>query len=84
MVAAFLLVGATVASAQTQTSRGYVAPKAGVNAERAEDNLRGASAGGGVITAVHLSRACTVEGEFWYPGYIRTDPEDGRHQLQPP
>jgi hypothetical protein len=76
--AAFLLL--TTTDAEAQDSRGYVAFKGGLNSERAEDNLRGSSVGGGVVAGLHFSDAWALEGEFWLPGYIRTNPEGGRHR----
>ena len=78
IVAAFALC--TTADAHAQDSRGYVAVKGGVNTERAEDNLRGSSAGGGVVAGLHFSDAWALEGEFWLPRYIRTNLEGGRHR----
>ena len=77
-VAAFLLV--TTTDAEAQDSRGYVAFKAGLNTERAEDNLRGSSVGGGVVAGLRFSDAWALEAEFWLPAYIRKHPEGGRHR----
>ena len=76
--AALLLVGVASAGAQT-ASRGYVAVKGGVNAERAEDNLRGTSLGGGGV-GVNMSKSWAVEAEFWLPGAIDAGPFDRTHR----
>jgi hypothetical protein len=76
--AAFLLV--TTTDVEAQDGRGYVAFKGGLNAERAEDNLRGSSVGGGVVAGFHFSDAWALEGEFWLPAYIRKHPEGGLHR----
>jgi hypothetical protein len=74
-----LLLSADFASAQGEP-RGYAAIKAGANVERGEDNLHGTSGGIGVVAAMHLSTAWALEGEFWYPGAINTNPQGGRHR----
>jgi hypothetical protein len=79
IVACGLLLLAGPAAAQGP-DRGYAGVKGGVNAERAEDDLRGSSFGAGVVAGIFLTPGWTLDGEFWRPGAIRTRPEDGRHR----
>jgi len=60
--------------------RGYVAVKGGLNIERAEDDLHGTTAGGGAIAGLTFAEPWAIEAEFWLPGAIRTNPENGRHR----
>jgi hypothetical protein len=76
----WLLIDVTASSAQTASTRGFVALTAGINVERAEDDLRGASAGGGAIVGLTISNQWAVEGEFWYPGAIRTGAQESGHR----
>src|SRR5687767_8300786 len=78
-VCAATLRGGVVQAQTTAASRGYFALKAGANIERAEDDLHGTTAGGGAVLGRRLSERWAIEGEFWYPGAIRTRPEGGRH-----
>ena len=81
VVATFVILVGAVASAQTtDDGRGYVAFKAGLNAEQAEDNLRGNTPGAGLVLGIGRARTWMPEVEFWYPGWIRTDRTDGRHR----
>jgi hypothetical protein len=76
-----LVLGVEGQSALAQTDgRGYAGVKVGANIERAEDDVRGTTGGAGALVGFALSDRWDLEGEFWYPGDIRTDPEDGRHR----
>jgi hypothetical protein len=66
--------------AQPADARGYVAVRAGLNAERSEDNLTGNVLGGGASVGFGLGDAWSTEVEVWYPQWIRTDSTDGRHR----
>jgi hypothetical protein len=81
VVVGLVLIGTVSAGAQTPPEpRGYVAVKGGLNIERAEDNLRGTTAGGGVVAGLTFADPWAIEAEFWLPGAIDTNPENGRHR----
>jgi hypothetical protein len=77
---AWLLADVPASGAQTTPARGFVALTAGINVERAEDDLSGTSAGGGAIAGLNIDDAWAIEGEVWYPGAIRTRSRDGGHR----
>lgn len=72
--------GTGVEAQTSAASRGYISLKGGANIESAEDNLHGATAGAGAVLGINVWDKWTIEGEFWFPGAIRTSPEDGRHR----
>lgn len=77
---AWLLADVSASGAQTTPTRGFVALTAGINVERAEDDLRGTSAGGGAIAGLNVGDAWAIEGEVWYPAAMRTSSRDGEHR----
>lgn len=72
---AFVLLAPAIAAAQ-----GFVAVKAGANIERAEDNLRGTTLGGGALAGYHWSDRWAIEGEFWTARALRPSPGEHRHR----
>ncbi len=81
VVVGLLMLSAVSAHSQPAAEpRGYVAVKGGLNIERAEDDLHGTTAGGGAIAGFTFAEPWAIEAEFWLPGAIRTNPENGRHR----
>ena len=73
-----LMIGGASAGAQTAAApRGYVGVKGGLNVEQAEDDLHGVTGGGGAFVGFTFAAPWAIEAEFWLPGAIRTNPEDG-------
>ena len=72
---------ATPATAQTVTDANkYLAVRAGVNVERAEDNLSGQSPGVGVAIGLGMDDAWGTEIELWYPRRFATDARGAYHR----
>jgi hypothetical protein len=81
VVIGLFMLGAASAGAQTGPAlRGYAGVKGGLNIEQAEDDLHGVTGGGGVFAGFTFAAPWAFEAEFWRPGAIRTNPEDGRHR----
>ena len=81
VVVGLFMLGAASAHAQPAAEpRRYLAVKGGLNIEQAEDDLHGTTAGGGAIAGFTFAEPWAIEAEFWLPGAIRTNPENGRHR----